>query len=134
MVTRNGLTESEDQLVTRFIGGLRQNIQDALSLYEPFTLSEAHQKARQIEKQASRRGGASWSSTTTAPATIPRGSIQTPVTPKVTPGGEHSKAQTPFGGRCHKCSEYGHKATECRKSDRQGKNLLVEDEFVDHAQ
>jgi hypothetical protein len=40
-----------DQLVTRYIGGLRQNIQDALSLYDPFTLSEAHQKARQIEKK-----------------------------------------------------------------------------------
>lgn len=54
--------------------------------------------------------------------------------PKTTFGGENSKAQAPFGGRCHKCSEYGHRATECRKSDRQGKNLLVEEEYFDHAQ
>jgi hypothetical protein len=56
------------------------------------------------------------------------------VAPKATSGGENSKAQTPFGGRCHKCSEYGHKATECRKSDRQGKSLFVEneDEYFDN--
>jgi hypothetical protein len=37
------LAETDDQLVSRYIGGLRQNIQDSLNLFDPIHVFAAHQ-------------------------------------------------------------------------------------------
>lgn len=73
MINRVDLQDSESQLVTRFIGGLRQHIQHTLNLFRPLSVSEAHQQALTVEIQT-RTGFFSWSSsrpvrtiTTTAP-------------------------------------------------------------------
>ncbi|KAH7864339.1 hypothetical protein Vadar_028512 [Vaccinium darrowii] len=57
LVARNDLAEAEDQLVSRYIGGLRQQFQDALNFFDPISVSEAHQKALNLEKQLNRRSG-----------------------------------------------------------------------------
>jgi hypothetical protein len=44
-LTRVELVETDDQLVSRYIGGLRQNIQDPLNLFDSFNVSAAHQRA-----------------------------------------------------------------------------------------
>jgi hypothetical protein len=43
-LTRVELAETDDQLVSRYIGGLRQNIQDSLNLFDPVNVSTAHQR------------------------------------------------------------------------------------------
>lgn len=51
MINRVELQDSESQLVMRFIGGLRQQIQYTLNLFRPQTISEAHQQALTVEAQ-----------------------------------------------------------------------------------
>jgi hypothetical protein len=48
------LAETDDQLVSRYIGGLRQNIQDSLNLFDPVNVSVAHQRALLLKKTAAR--------------------------------------------------------------------------------
>ena len=54
---RIDLGESESHTVSRYIGGLKQALQDAINFYDPFTVSEAHQKALMLEKQSRRTRG-----------------------------------------------------------------------------
>ena len=49
LCTRNEIYDSEVQLVSRFIGGLRVQIQNALSQFDPSTVSEAHRRASSFE-------------------------------------------------------------------------------------
>jgi hypothetical protein len=44
------LSESDEQLVSCYIGGLRPQIQDTLNLFDPNIVSEAYQRALLIEK------------------------------------------------------------------------------------
>ena len=55
LVAHNNLTETEEQHVSHYIGGLRSQFQDQLNLLDPYSVSEAHQQALQLEKQFSRR-------------------------------------------------------------------------------
>jgi hypothetical protein len=50
LVARNDLSETEEQLVARYLGGLRQSLQDILSLHFLWTVSEAYQRALNVEK------------------------------------------------------------------------------------
>lgn len=49
MVARTTLAEAEEQLVSRFIGGLRYQIQIGLQQFNPLIASEAHQQALEME-------------------------------------------------------------------------------------
>ena len=55
LVARNEIHETEDQLVDRYIGGLRVQIQETVNLFDPISVSATHQRALQIEKQLGRR-------------------------------------------------------------------------------
>ncbi|KAJ0977838.1 hypothetical protein J5N97_013312 [Dioscorea zingiberensis] len=55
LIARNDLSETEEQLVARYLGGLRQPIQDVLSLHSLWTVSEAYQRALTVERQQNRR-------------------------------------------------------------------------------
>lgn len=57
LTTRVDLTNTQDQLVSRFLAGLQLNLQDTLNLLSPATLSEAHQRGLLLEKQQARRPG-----------------------------------------------------------------------------
>lgn len=50
LVSRNDLSESEEQLVARYLGGLRLNIQEALDLHKFWSVSEVYQAALAVEK------------------------------------------------------------------------------------
>lgn len=55
LITRNDLSEMEEQMVVWYLGGLRQALHDALSLHLLWTVSEAYQHAVAVEKQQNRR-------------------------------------------------------------------------------
>ena len=54
---RNEVHEMEDQLVARYIGGLRVQIQETVNLFNPISMSVMHQMALQIENQLRRMSG-----------------------------------------------------------------------------
>ncbi|XP_022842142.1 uncharacterized protein LOC111365867 [Olea europaea var. sylvestris] len=54
LVARNDLSETEEQMVARYLGGLRQPLQDVLSLHSLWTVSEAYQRELAVEKQQSK--------------------------------------------------------------------------------
>ena len=71
LLTRVDIQDSERQLVARFTAGLRQQIQHTINLFNPLTLSEAHQQALTIESQT--KSNYSWSaSRTTRPIQQPQ--------------------------------------------------------------
>ena len=55
LVARVDLVDSEDQLVLRYIGGMRQQFQDTLNLFYPISVFEAHQRALNLEKTMNKR-------------------------------------------------------------------------------
>ncbi|GJS99794.1 retrovirus-related pol polyprotein from transposon TNT 1-94 [Tanacetum coccineum] len=56
LVSRNDLSDSEEHLILRCLGGLRQSTQDVLCLYTLCTVSEVYQRALAVEKQQTRYG------------------------------------------------------------------------------
>ncbi|XP_026411012.1 uncharacterized protein LOC113306269 [Papaver somniferum] len=46
--------------------------------------------------------------------------------PTITIPSKSNTSQQVFQGKCNKCGEDGHKSYDCKKSDRPGKNLLVQ--------
>ncbi|XP_031378182.1 uncharacterized protein LOC116193578 [Punica granatum] len=59
LVARNELKETEDQLVARYIGGLRVQLQDTVNLFDPINVSSAHQRALIIERQRQQKRASS---------------------------------------------------------------------------
>ncbi|XP_058184843.1 uncharacterized protein LOC131302299 [Rhododendron vialii] len=131
LLARNDLGETEEQLVSRYIGGLQIAYQETLNFFDPYSVSEAHQKALQAEKQAKRRlgnyGGASGSNRNTTQSGINRGTIQVGNLP-VVPQNRNPIATS--GPRCFKCGEPGHRIADCKKAGPFGKGLFMESEEI----
>ncbi|CAA7030668.1 unnamed protein product [Microthlaspi erraticum] len=51
LISRATLLETEDQLVSRFIGGLRNQLRLTLQQFNPTSVSETHQRALDLEQQ-----------------------------------------------------------------------------------
>lgn len=120
LISRNDLSETEEQLA-RYLSGLRQTLQDALSLHSLWTVSEAYQRALTAEKQSNRRSANTFRST--------RPQDSRPVQQEPPPLGNTNQNQV---SKCYRCGEPGHKATDCRKpASNKGKNLLLDDNVVD---
>ncbi|KAE8676682.1 putative CCCH-type zinc finger family protein [Hibiscus syriacus] len=124
LVARNDLSEMEEQMVAWYLGGLRQPLQDVLSLHSLWSVSEAYQRALAVEKQQNRR------------PVIMNDHNSRPVRPQ-----DSRPAQQPPQGnsnptiRCFRCGEKGHRATDCRKhASQKGKNLLIEENAEDETE
>ena len=52
LLTRNEIHDSQIQLVSRFIGGLRSQLQTAMAQFDPSTVGEAHRRAASLEQQS----------------------------------------------------------------------------------
>ncbi|GJR03706.1 putative CCCH-type zinc finger family protein [Tanacetum coccineum] len=59
LIARNDIQETKDQLVSRYIGGLRVQIMDYVNMFDPVTLSDAYQRALAFEKQNRQVGSSS---------------------------------------------------------------------------
>ncbi|XP_026442070.1 uncharacterized protein LOC113341386 [Papaver somniferum] len=128
LLSLNDLSESDEQRVARYVGGLPQQYQDTLNMFDCCSISDAHHRARQVEKQLGRRSS-NWgnnvaSSQGSNHSTSTSSTINKPnsvSTPNKTPGSY-------FGGKCNKYGETGHKATDCRKVERVNKALFNEND------
>ncbi|XP_077246136.1 uncharacterized protein LOC143886018 [Tasmannia lanceolata] len=147
LITRADLMETEEQQASRYIGGLRQNIQDLLALHSLWTVEEAYPRAIAAKKQLCRRGtrvGGSWDGkpwlaprndsvqSTTRPtngesgqqASRPSQGATTDSGSKWNNFGPSNRGQTTKLGRCFRCNEPGHHASKCRSKAKQ---LMIED-------
>lgn len=61
LLTRNEIHDNEMQLVSSFISGLRSQLQNALSQFDPATVGEAHRRAVAFEQQF-KLGSSNWNS------------------------------------------------------------------------
>ena len=113
LLNRIDLHESDRQLVTRFVGGIRQQIQHTLNLFNPLTLSEARQQA--LTAEAQKKTSSPWNATrqrtspitTTMPATTtPKTTI--PVDTTIVPVDQNRPLRTGTL-RCFTCEEPGHR-------------------------
>ncbi|KAB5511953.1 hypothetical protein DKX38_028981 [Salix brachista] len=141
LVSRDAIAEDKESRVARYIGGLRIQFQDVLNMFEILSVSDAHQRAVQLDRQLARRntgitsfggsgantsnvsgrtgnisfGGGSTggaSSSNTRPA-VPPSTFIKPTVPTHT--------TTPNTGfRCFNCGEPGHRFAECKKGPRRG--------------
>ncbi|XP_013751647.1 uncharacterized protein LOC106454008 [Brassica napus] len=115
-------SDSERQLVAQFTAGLRQQIQHTLNLFNPLTLSEAHQQALTIEA----RTKSSFSSWTNALSSRPNQTQPTaedtvPVQKDaaIVPVIDNRQAR-PSSLRCFSCGEIGHRQANCPTRNRRG--------------
>ncbi|XP_039145554.1 uncharacterized protein LOC120282772 [Dioscorea cayenensis subsp. rotundata] len=110
LVARNEIQEMEDQLVARYIGGLRMQIQDTVNMFDTVSVSAAHQRSLQVEKQGKHNPSIS-------------GMHSSGASNSNSPNGV-SRAESSFG-----CGESGHRLSECKKSTGKKVLLIEEAEF-----
>ncbi|KAF7137217.1 hypothetical protein RHSIM_Rhsim07G0165900 [Rhododendron simsii] len=125
LLARNDLSESQDQLVSRYIGGMREQFQDALNFYDPVSVSEAHQKALTLEKQAGRKSGFQFGNITGS-RPIPLVNNQTTIGKPLAAGQANRAPINSNTARCFKCGEPGHRMADCKRNERFGKGLFVD--------
>ncbi|XP_020692921.1 uncharacterized protein LOC110107104 [Dendrobium catenatum] len=143
---RNNLTESETQLVARYIGGLKETIQDKLEMNSVWTLSQAVNYALKAEiqlnrpprgtvgrKYAAEQGGDSLKLTaasghkTTPPVSGGPGILGAEPKPTLynrqkTPVRDGNPYAKPVTLKCYRCFQPGHKSNDC--PNRQQVQLL----------
>lgn len=120
LLTRNELYDSEIQFVSRFIGGLRPQLQNALTQFEPTSVSEAFPRASSFEQQLR---SSNWSNpsarqrTTDLPAAPTASSRDSSDSSAATHNAPEEtqlrRSSRPNALRCFGCGETGHRQTDC---------------------
>ncbi|KAI9165828.1 hypothetical protein LWI28_021216 [Acer negundo] len=143
LLVRNDIQETQDQLVSRYCGGLRTQILDMINLFDPVTVTEAHQRALQLEKSLSRKPSTRTFSNfgggpnSRSGMTNGNSSGGTNVDNRWGASGSSNPTQrnptnptqpprTTGGFRCFGCGKTGHRLSECK---RPAKKVL----FIDPA-
>lgn len=132
LLTRNEIFDTQVQLVSRFIGGLRPQLQNSLAPFDPTTIAEAHRRAASFEQQVK---STSWGSSNFRTRTAEHQS-----SPQSREGTEPQKQDTRSSNkeeepvlrrsarnalRCYTCGEPGHRQTACPNQPRRG--LIAEE-------
>ncbi|KAJ8639396.1 hypothetical protein MRB53_016090 [Persea americana] len=104
---------------------------DTLNIFDPLNVSEAHQRAVQLERQSSRKTGSStWvggGGSDQNPAIPTRTFNQLGGARKPQVGGQPNRTPTTGGGSHYfKCGESGHRMANCRKGDFVRKGLFMD--------
>ncbi|KAH7857888.1 hypothetical protein Vadar_017588 [Vaccinium darrowii] len=130
LVARNDLSETQEQLILRYVGGLRAQFQDELIMYDLCSVSDAHQRALVLEKRFARRPVGNWSSTARASAGAAPPTRAVPSQPAVPAAIKPAASASTY--KCFKCGEPGHRMADCRKGNRPGKALFIEPDGAIH--
>lgn len=134
LLTRTEIHDSQIQLVSRFIGGLRPQLQTAMAQFDPMTISEAHRRAATFEQQTR---SSNWNYPPTKSKTQETVGNTSSTTSKDAGDASNSAAKTnpleeqtlrrstrPSALRCYSCGEPGHRISACPHSTRRG--LIVD--------
>lgn len=140
LLTRNDIYDSEIQIVSRFIGALRAQLQNSMLQFDPTTMAEAHRRAASFEQQ---QRSSTWSSSTSRARVTDQPSSQTglgardgtdstPAASRPSPREDEQglrRSTRPNALRCFACGEPGHRQTAC---PNQSRRELVIDDTVEH--
>ncbi|CAA7029167.1 unnamed protein product [Microthlaspi erraticum] len=135
LLARNSLLETTDQSISRFIGGLKNQIQHQLLQFNPTSISEAHQRAILIEQNLCGSSSA-WSSSsrlrTTAPtdSSIASRGESLPLPPPIDSGNTQQRPTRTLTFKCFNCGETGHRQSSCPKRVLFGDDDVVYDEEI----
>lgn len=107
--------------MARFVGGLRQHIQHTLNLFNPLTVSEAHQQALTVEIQ-NRSNSSPWSTSRQRQSntTTPSPANTTPTADTAIIPAEQARPARTGTLRCFSCGEPGHRQSACQSRNRRG--------------
>ncbi|GKB76794.1 hypothetical protein Tco_0943689, partial [Tanacetum coccineum] len=133
LIARNDIQEIKDQLVSRYIGGLRVQIMDSVNMFDPMTLYDAYQRALAFEKQNRRVGSSSSPAITGASGS---GNVASRFAPSQAKAGDGntrpvSRASGSSGLKCFNSGEPGHRQSECKKAGT--RHLFADPEGDDDA-
>lgn len=111
------MRESDEKLVTRYIGGLHLSFQDTLNMFSPLTISEAHQRAMLLERQQTRRPP---TSSTGRPLPVEQRSSGNQSSTSRQMGTAPSPSNSTRNSNtrpsaCFSCGEIGHRQSVCPK-------------------
>ncbi|PKI57205.1 hypothetical protein CRG98_022390 [Punica granatum] len=126
LITRNKLKETEDQLVARYISGLRVQLQDTINLFDPVSMSFAHHRALIVERQLKRAGNRVTSGGVAVARTggVIRASGGSTVL--VRPLKPTNIGPSSSEAKCFKYGELGHRQSECRKGEKRA--MFIEED------
>ncbi|KAL5785331.1 hypothetical protein ACOSQ2_007723 [Xanthoceras sorbifolium] len=125
LLVYNDIQETQDQLVSRYCGGLHLQIVEVVNLFDPITVSETHQRALQVEKTITCWGGGGMLSGNSSGAAA-RSSTSSGHTTSLAAAGSsgifpypvanpNQQLRTLSGLRCFSCGEVRHRQSECKK-------------------
>lgn len=132
LMTRNEIHDSEIQLVSRFIGGLRFQLQNALEQFDPNTVAEARRRAVSFKRQ-SKSSSTNWNSSARLRNTASQDQTSQGLNntnPEAARTSASNRASTsteeqplrrssrPNALRCFGCGELGHIQTACLKQSK----------------
>lgn len=139
MITQTTLLETEEQLLYRFIGGLRTQLQIPLQQFNHVTVFEAHQRALGMELQYKKSWTSSSRARPQAQQSNESGFLQVADTTTMcistskptTLADSIAASRQPRNGalRCFSCGETGHRQTSCPNQHKRG--LLAHDTEFD---
>ncbi|GKC44456.1 reverse transcriptase domain-containing protein [Tanacetum coccineum] len=118
LIARNDIQKTDDQLVSRYIGGLRVQIMDSVNMFDPVTISDAYQRALAFEKHIR------WVRSSSSPTITGGGSSSSNMASLLFPN--QAKPGGGSGLKCFNCGETGHRRSECKKAGK--RTLFAEPE------